>query len=124
MIDGDLPGVTDILLYAVLARLLSLSTNHNAADSSVASCRSDNITSRGPNKLAPSIASADTSTDTSTEVNTKVKVDACVDAGIDTKPGPSSKSIKSNESSLSSIVASCASTGDRNPSWKVLMSIL
>ena len=122
--DGGLPGVTDILLYAVLARPLSLSTNHTAADSSVASCRSDNITSGGSDKLAPSIATTNSSTDTSAEANTKVKVDARVDAGIDTKPSPSSKSTKSNESSLSSCVASCAGTGDRNPSGKVFISIL
>ena len=122
--DGGLPGVTDILLSAVLARPLSLSTTHTAAKSSVASCRSDNITSGGSNKLAPSISSANTSTDTGAETNTKVKVDARVDAGIDTKPSPSSDSTESKDSSLRSCGASCAGTGDWNPSVKVLISIL
>ena len=121
--NGDLPGVTDILLSAVLAWPLSLSTTHTAAESSVASCRSDNITSGGSYKLAPSIASTSRSTDTGAETNTKVKVDARVDASIDTEPGPSSESTETNESSLSSCGASCAGTRDRNPSWRVLISI-
>ena len=119
--DDGLPGVTDILLSAVLARCLG--THTTAADCSITPGRSDNISSGGSNKLSPSIASAD-ATNTSAKTNTKVKVEARVDAGIDTKPSPSSDSTKSKDSSLRSSGASCAGTGDWNPSVKVLISIL